>query len=57
MEIGDIGNYYGCLSVKKEESKFFWSIEDFSGHLWQEIPESLYEELLKFNDSEMNNGT
>jgi len=48
-DIGDIGNYYGGLSVKKEDGKFYWSIDNWDGQHWEEIPESLYLELIKFN--------
>ena len=27
--IGDIGNYYGGLSVKESQSEYYWSIEKF----------------------------
>ncbi len=46
LSIGDIGNSYGGLSVKEEDGKFYWSIEDHVGTQWQEIPESLYLELM-----------
>ena len=46
--IGDIGNYYGGLSVKTKDGKFFWGIEDHNGTDWQEIPESLYLALMKY---------
>lgn len=49
-EIGSIGNYYGCLRVREESNRFFWSIENYDGDHWEEIPESLYLELIKFND-------
>ena len=49
--IGTIGNYYGSLHVKEEDGKFSWSIENFSGHSWEEIPESLYRELIAFDDA------
>lgn len=49
--IGRIGNYYGSLSVKQEGSKFFWSIENYDGHVWEEIPQSLYDELIKYDDA------
>lgn len=55
-DIGDIGNYYGCLSVKEEDGKFYWAIENYDGISWEEIPESLYIELNKFEDSRMNGG-
>ena len=49
-DIGEIGNHYGCLSVKEEDGEFFWSIEDWSGEDYQPIPESLYRELMKHQD-------
>lgn len=48
--IGEIGNYYGCLEVKEENGKFYWSIENWDGHDWQEIPEHLFNVLNKFED-------
>lgn len=53
MGIGTIGNYYGNLCVANDdEGKFFWSIEDHDGCRWEEIPESLYRELVKFEESQ-----
>lgn len=46
--IGGIGNYYGGLSVKEVGGEYFWSIENWDGHEWEKIPESLYKELLNF---------
>lgn len=51
--IGDIGNYYGCLEIKKEDGKYFWSIECYSGHHWDEISKELYYALLDFEASDM----
>lgn len=48
--IGSIGNYYGGLSVKEEDGSFYWSIENWDGESWEEIPESLYWELISFED-------
>lgn len=48
MQIGDIGNYYGGLSVKELDSKFYWSIENYDGAYWEEIPKYLYDALVKF---------
>lgn len=48
QSIGDIGNTYGGLSVKTEQGKFYWSIEDYDGHDWDEIPESLYLALVEY---------
>jgi hypothetical protein len=49
-EIDDICNYYGGLHVKVEGDKYFWSIENHSGHYWKEIPKSLYDELIKHEE-------
>jgi hypothetical protein len=52
-KIGGIGNYYGGLYVKKSpDGRFFWSIENYNGNDWEEIPASLYVELVRFNESE-----
>ena len=50
-EIGDIGNYYGGLEVKEDEGKFYWCIENWDGHHWNEIPEDLYRSLMAYEDS------
>ena len=50
--IGRIGNYYGGLNIKKENGLFYWSIENYDGNHWEEIPESLYLELIKFDPQE-----
>lgn len=50
-EIGTIGNYYGGLSVKEEGGKFWWSIENYDGHGWDEIPEILYRALIEYEDA------
>ena len=49
--IGDIGNYYGGLSVKTEDGKHYWSIENYSGHDWSEIPESLYRAPVEYENA------
>ena len=49
--IGNIDNYYGGLMVKSGENIFFWGIEDHSGIRWEEIPKSLHDELIKYNES------
>jgi len=48
-EIGDIWNYYGGLHVKESGGKYFWSIENYTGHNWEEISGELYRQLLKHN--------
>ena len=46
--IGEIGNYYGGLTVKSEDGKFYWSIQDWDGDHWLEIPEDLYKSLMNY---------
>jgi hypothetical protein len=52
MQIGNIGNYYGVLEVKEEEGHFYWGIENWNGTHYQEIPKSLYDELIAFGGDE-----
>jgi len=49
-DIGDIGNYYGRLSVMKSDDKYYWGIEDWGGTEWEEIPKSLYLALIEFEE-------
>lgn len=51
-DIGGIGNYYGGLSVVDLNGRYYWSIENWDGHNWEEIPKSLYDELMKFNKAD-----
>jgi hypothetical protein len=46
--VGLIGNYYGSLNIKDENGVYFWSIENWDGNYWEEIPKSLYNALVKF---------
>lgn len=48
MIIGDIGNYYGCLEVTTMGKQYFWCIENWDGKSWEEIPEYLYDALVKY---------
>jgi len=49
--IGGIGNQYGALVTKKETDKYFWGIQDFDSTEWEEIPQYLYEALIKFENT------
>lgn len=49
--IGKIGNYYGGLEVTVEGGKYYWGIENYGSTHWEEIPQSLYDELIKFQDN------
>ena len=46
FEVGGIGNYYGGLSIKRENGTPYWGIENYDGTYWEEISEELYN-LLK----------
>jgi len=46
VDIGEIGNYYGGLTVKSENNKFYWSIENWDGFYWEEITQGLYVKLI-----------
>lgn len=50
--IGGIGNYYGDLQVKEESDKYYWSIENWNGHHWEEITRKLYDALIEWEDTE-----
>jgi len=43
----NIGNQYGDLKIKEEDGKYFWIITDIYDTNWEEIPKSLYDELVK----------
>ena len=47
-----IANYVvaGCLSVMKENDKFYWGIENWDGTDWEEITEELYNNLISFEE-------
>lgn len=52
--IGAIGNHYGELYVgRSSDGTCNWGISD-NGETydWEEIPESLYRELIKFEESQ-----
>lgn len=53
--IGHIGNYYGGLHIKEKNGKYYWIIENHDTNFdnineWQEIDESLYNELLNYHN-------
>lgn len=52
VRVGSICHEYGCLLVKEDNNKYYWSIESCTFDKWEEIPESLYKELVKFNKEE-----
>lgn len=52
MKIGKIEGYYGGLEIEEYQGKFFWWIPNHSFDDVQEIPESLYRELIQFHMSQ-----
>ena len=50
LTFDNIGNYYGTLNVRDESGVFEWGIESWNGFDWEQIPESLYNELVKFKE-------
>ena len=59
LKIGKIGNYDGKVYVKETEGSYFWGVIDemdfvvdnIPSRAWEEIPKSLYDELIKFEKS------
>lgn len=56
VEVGNIGNDYGGLTICKKDGKFFWSVENWDGFMWEEIPEELYNALAEFEEGRKGNG-
>tara|TARA_R110002051_G_scaffold308116_1_gene379521 strand:+ start:18024 stop:18206 length:183 start_codon:yes stop_codon:yes gene_type:complete len=57
--IKGVGNYYGGIYVKEQSGKYYWIIENYDTDFseltnWTEIRKSLYDELLKYNNYEIN---
>ena len=52
--IGEIGNYYGGLSIKRDGERRYWSIENYDGHGWDEIPADLYDALLNYESARLS---
>lgn len=50
-QIGEIGNYYGGLKVAKKGRLYFWAIENWDGHTWSQIPKSLYDALVEYEEN------
>ena len=50
--IGEVGNYYGGLSVVENNGAYFWAIENYDGWTPEEITKELYDALLTFKTKE-----
>jgi hypothetical protein len=54
IQIGSTCNQYGFLIVSQHAGRSFWAIEDCRDpYEWEEISESLYNELLKHNERQV----
>lgn len=51
IKVGDIGNYYGSLWLRRVDGKDQWSIENYDGHHWEGISEALASELRKITSA------
>ena len=51
--VGEIGNYYGGLSVRDNKGVKQWSIENFDGVDWQDIDDSLYNAIMLFEATDL----
>ena len=51
VNIGDVNNHYGGISVSKEGGCYFWALQNWSGdYIAEEITQELYEALIKFEE-------
>jgi hypothetical protein len=42
-----IGNYYGGLNICRVDENCYWSIENYNGDDWSQIPEMLFIEIIR----------
>jgi hypothetical protein len=59
IDIGEIANYYGGLSVIQKEDKYYWIIENYDTDFdnlseWEEISKELYDSLIVHNNKLKN---
>lgn len=51
IKLIDVGNYRGSLHIATGEGKFYWAVEcnmeEYTDWEWSEIPEALFNELLR----------
>ena len=43
--IGTISNYYGGLNIVEKEGKYYWSLDNYDGNRWEQIPQYLFDSL------------
>ena len=49
--VGNATNYYGGVHIRQHGDRYFWSVENYSGFDWEEIPHSLFVALSDFADA------
>jgi hypothetical protein len=52
MKQWKLGNYSSEIIIRNKKDKYIWKIKDYSGEKEVEIPQSLYKELRKFENTE-----
>jgi hypothetical protein len=53
IRVGEIYNYYGGLYVRRNlKGQAQWGLENYGKMEWENIPESLYLELMRFATKE-----
>jgi len=40
--VAPAGNYYGSLCITSHDGKFYWTVENYDGYDWLEIPKYIY---------------
>ncbi len=54
-EVTGIVNTYGGLHLLDYDGRYFWAIGDYDGFYWDEIPKSLYDEIIQFEKTKAPN--
>ena len=50
-KIGNVGNCYGGVVIMESDGDFYIGVSGYEGDQVQSIPESLYAELMAFQDA------
>ena len=52
-EVENISNHYGSLLIKEKGGIYYWAIDVGLIVVWEKIPKSLYDEIVKFHDERL----
>ena len=55
-QLANTSHFYGDIYTAKNGEKFYWSIEDYNGIRWTEIPEDFYNALNKYDSDSRKAG-